>query len=305
MAQTAAGSITRQIGSIYEGSSVIGLNDRQLLERFTARRDAIGEAAFTALVTRHGPLVMHVCRQLIRDPHHAEDAFQIVFMVLARNALSIRDPNLLASWLYGVALRTARKAQIRLTTERHRQAASTMSGPDHRPVVDSTIPSALAAVMASEQSQALHEEIDRLPRTFRSAIVLCYMEGLTVEEAAGRLRRPTGTVRSRMFRAREKLRRALTRRGIIVPTSGLATFLLPPSASASVTSALCEATAHVAVAFAAQEAAARSVSATKWTLAEEVLRSMAVQKLKFAVSTLLALGAIATGRLPEPRPGHE
>ncbi len=295
MAQTAAGSITRQIGSIYEGSSVLGLSDRQLLERFTARRDEMGEVAFAALVTRHGPMVLHVCRQLIPDRHHAQDAFQIVFMVLARNALSIRDPNLLASWLYGVALRTARKAKFRLTRERNREEASAMSGLDSRPVVDSTIPSALATVIASEQAQALHDEIDRLPRTFRSAIVLCYIQGFTVEDAARWLEWPPGTVRSRMFRAREKLRRALTRRGIIVPTTGLAAFLLPRPASAEVTSALCEATARVAIAFAAPEAAARSVSATKWTLAEEVLRSMVVKKLKFLASALLALGAIAAG----------
>ena len=83
MTQTAARSIIRQIESIFDGGSVAGLSDRQLLERFTARRDAAGEAAFAALVARHGPMVLHVCRQLVPDGHHAEDAFQVVFMVLA------------------------------------------------------------------------------------------------------------------------------------------------------------------------------------------------------------------------------
>src|SRR5580693_7987557 len=110
----ATGSVVRQIGSLFEGGSVAGLSDRQLLERFTAQRDAAGEAAFAALVSRHGPMVLDVCRQLLGDLHHAEDAFQAVFLVLARKARSIRDPDLLANWLYGVALRTARCRKLEI-----------------------------------------------------------------------------------------------------------------------------------------------------------------------------------------------
>ena len=99
MAQVASLSLYRQIGSIFDGGSVSGLTDRQLLERFIARRDAAGEAAFAALVARHGPMVLGVCRQLIGDRHHAEDAFQAVFLVLARKARSLREPELLGNWL--------------------------------------------------------------------------------------------------------------------------------------------------------------------------------------------------------------
>ena len=106
----ATGSVARQLGTLFECGSVAGLSDRQLIERFTAGRDAAGEAAFAALVARHGPMVLGVCRQLLGDRHHAEDAFQAVFLVLARKARSIRDPDLLGNWLYGVALRTARCA---------------------------------------------------------------------------------------------------------------------------------------------------------------------------------------------------
>ena len=194
MAQTAASSIIRQIESIFDGGSVAGLSDRQLLERFTAGRDATGDAAFAALVVRHAPMVLHVCRQVIGDQHRTEDAFQVVFIVLARNARSIRDPNLLASWLYGVALRTARKAKIRHTTQRHREDGAALSGADMRLVVDVKVCTADEPAIAREQGQALHDEIDRLPRTFRTAVVLCYIEGLTVEEAAQRLRWPAGTV---------------------------------------------------------------------------------------------------------------
>ena len=114
-------SVVRQIASLFDGGSVAGLTDRQLIERFTARRDAAGEAAFAALVSRHGPMVLEVCWQLLGDRHDAEDAFQAVFLVLARKARSIRDPELLGNWLYGVALRTARKARGQNTRRRRKE----------------------------------------------------------------------------------------------------------------------------------------------------------------------------------------
>ncbi len=97
----------RQLESLFEVGSVAGLTDRQLLERYAADgRDPAGEAAFAALVARHGPMVLGVCRRLLGDQHHAEDAFQAVFFVLSQKARSIRDPDLLGNWLYGVAIRT-------------------------------------------------------------------------------------------------------------------------------------------------------------------------------------------------------
>src|SRR4051794_36097248 len=94
MAHPAAGSVIRQLESLFEGGSVAGLSDRQLLERYSAAgRHPAGEAAFAALVDRHGPMVLGVCRQLLGDAQHAEDAFQATFLVLARKARSIRDPD--------------------------------------------------------------------------------------------------------------------------------------------------------------------------------------------------------------------
>ena len=119
---TATGSVVRQLESLFEGGSVAGLSDRQLLERYTAGgRDPAGEAAFAALVGRHGPMVLGVCRQLLGDAQHAEDAFQAVFLVLARKARSIRDPDLLGNWLYGVAIRTARCAKQQIARRRKRE----------------------------------------------------------------------------------------------------------------------------------------------------------------------------------------
>ena len=130
MAMTSA-SLARQLGSLFEDGSLAGLSDRQLIERFLARRDDSAEAAFAALVARHGPMVLGVCRQLLGDHHHAEDAFQAAFLVLARKARSLRDPDRLATWMYGVALRTARKARTRLARRRRHEEGDIMD-PDHR-----------------------------------------------------------------------------------------------------------------------------------------------------------------------------
>ncbi len=224
------------------GGSVAGLSDRQLLERFIDRRDAAGETAFAALVARHGPMVLGVCRQLLGDRHHAEDAFQAVFLVLARRARSIRDPDLLGNWLYGVALRTARKARGRLVRRRKNEEGSSMSRPD----AGSGEPADQPAI-DREQAEALHDEIDRLPVAFRLPVVLCYFEGLTVEEAARQLRWPHGTVRSRLARARDKLRLGLTRRGVVLPAAALAAVLDSRPASASVSSPLCDLTTRAAI----------------------------------------------------------
>src|SRR5262249_44510129 len=154
-------------------------------ERFNARRDPAGEAAFAALVARHGPMVLGVCHQLLGDRQEAEDAFQAVFLVLARRARAVREPELLGNWLYGVALRTARKARGQVGRRRRAEGVGSGSGEaaDQAPGADQ-------ALLDRERAEALHREIDRLPHPFRSAIVLCYFESLSLDEAADRLRWP-------------------------------------------------------------------------------------------------------------------
>src|SRR5262249_31713054 len=151
-------------------------------------------------------------RQLLGDRHHAEDAFQAVFLVLARKAGSLREPELLGNWLYGVALRTARKARGRLARLREIEGDGAFRR-EAAPIA----PAAFRAVLGRGQVEALHREIDRLPVSFRSALVLYYFEGLSLDEAAQRLRWPAGTLRSRLARAREKLRRGLALRGVALP----------------------------------------------------------------------------------------
>ena len=219
MAHLEMTSVAQQIETLFDAGSMTGLTDAQLLERFNFRRDACGEAAFAELVTRHGPMVLGVCTQLLDDRHQAEDAFQATFLVLARKARSISRSDRLGNWLYGVALRTARCARGRLARRRRHEEVSAMNQPGSHIGAEPTVPPAEEAIMAREHARLLHAEIARLPDAFRSPVVLCYLEGLSVNEAALRLQLSDGTVRSRMARAREKLRRALVRRGIVAPAA--------------------------------------------------------------------------------------
>ena len=295
MAHLATSTVGRQIESLFDGSSVAGLTDRQLVERFTARCDAGAEAAFAALVARHGPMVLRICRQILSDRHHAEDAFQAAFLVLARNARSIRNPDLLGTWLYGVALRTARKAKTRLRRQRDKYESDALGGADGVAIVESIAPPADAAAIAREQAEALHDEIARLPAAFRLPVVLCYFDGLTLDEAAYRLQCPPGTLRSRLARARDKLRRGLTRRDGLLSDSDIAMVLGTGSASLGVSSMLCDLTTKAAIGFAAGKALDKYMTSSAATLAQEVLRGMLVNKTRLAFLTFLVLGAVATG----------
>jgi DNA-directed RNA polymerase specialized sigma24 family protein len=176
MARVATLSVVRQLETLFEGGSVAGLSDRQLLERYMAGgRDPSGEAAFAALVGRHGPMVLGVCRQLLGDVQHAEDAFQAVFLILARKARSIRDPDLLGNWLYGVATRTARCQRNQINCRRRREEGDAMKGRGAGPgggsgaLTEPTAPPADRPVIDREQAKAIHDEVNCLPRAFRQA----------------------------------------------------------------------------------------------------------------------------------------
>ena len=176
--------------------------DAWLLHRFASHRD---EAAFATLVERHGPLVLSVCRRVLATVQDAEDAFQATFLVLARKAGAIREPNLLGNWLYGVASRIARRARV---VANKRQARETRMR---------RLPAAPASASVAGESAdlrlVLDEELSRLPEKYRLAAGLCYLEGKTNEEAARLLCWPTGTVKGRLARARDLLRQRLIRRG--------------------------------------------------------------------------------------------
>jgi RNA polymerase sigma-70 factor (ECF subfamily) len=175
-------------------------SDSQLLNRFAGEGD---EQAFAMLVERHGPLVLAVCWRVLGAAQDAEDAFQATFLVLARKAGRLRNPELLGNWLYGVASRIARKARIGLSKRRARENHARAL-----PLFPAPAPSE-----GDDAMRVLAEELSRLPVTHRAAVGLCYVEGKTNAEAARLLRWPIGTVKGRLARARALLRDRLILRG--------------------------------------------------------------------------------------------
>ena len=184
------------------------------LARFLGGNEAQAEDAFSELVRRHGPMVLGVCRHVLEHHSDAEDAFQATFLVLARNAASIRDHRVLANWLYEVAYRIAIRSRTRSAQRRSREKevarmSALADGQVHDPAW-------------TELRPVLHEEVNRLPEKYRKAVVLCYLEGRANEEAATLLGWPVGTVKGRLSRARDLLRSRLTRRGLALSAAFLA-----------------------------------------------------------------------------------
>jgi RNA polymerase sigma factor (sigma-70 family) len=271
------------------------LTDGDLLGRFSRDRD---EAAFAALVQRHGPLVLGVCRRVLHDPNDADDAFQATFFVLARKAGSVSQPDRLANWLYGVALRVAQKAR---SAAARRQAR-------HEKVSD--IPGAESSrdVDWNDLRQVLDDEVQHLPEKFRLPILLCYLQGKTREEAARQLGWSPGAVKGMLERGRELLRSRLTRRGVTLSATGLAGLLSENALSAAVPAVLTDSTVKGALLFALGNIAGHAAA-----LAEGVLQAMWGSKMKLAVVMLLALAVVGTGagvlafgkRPAEPEPAKK
>ncbi len=194
----------RQLDTLFRVGALGRLGDAELLELFLGRREA-AEAAFAALVERHGPTVLRACRRVLSDPNDAQDAFQATFLALVRRADSVRQRDSVGSWLFGVALRVARRARVDAARRRAREW--------ERAAREGRV-SWCPEQGADEGFPGLLEEIERLPEAFRRPVVLHHLEGLSVEEAARRLGCPRGTILSRLARARRRLRRQLTRRGL-------------------------------------------------------------------------------------------
>ena len=226
---TQSQAVPEPLRVLLEMGSMAGMTDVQLVERFAAGRDAGGEAAFAALVSRHGPMVLATCRQLSGDLDVADDAFQAVFMVLARRAASIRRPELLGPWLHGVAVKISRKARARaLRLKRREKCEVDMTG------IEASGGEAEGRTVRDEEAAAVHEEIGRLSERYRRAVVLCHFEGLTHAEAARLLKCAPGTVGSLVSRARDLLCAGLARRGFSTGGLVLAVLFEPKLAAAAV-----------------------------------------------------------------------
>jgi RNA polymerase sigma factor (sigma-70 family) len=240
-------------------------SDAQLLERFIRRRE---EAAFAALLRRHGPMVLGVCRGILRHRHDVEDAFQATFLVLVQKAASIRRPEVVGGWLYEVAYHVALKAQTRTARQRSPRREPDMVEND--PLGDMTV---------RELWRALHDELRQLPEKYRLPLVLCYLQGRTHEEAASQLGWPRRRVKDRLERGREQLRRRLSRRGL-APVALMTTALFAVEqttaavpaglAGATIRTALYPAPVAPSVAVLAEAGlaflSARAMKAAKWML---------------------------------------
>jgi RNA polymerase sigma factor (sigma-70 family) len=256
------------------------LTDGQLLDRFVSFRE---EAALEVLVRRHAAMVWGVCLRLLQNDQDAEDAFQATFLVLVRKAASVWPRDMVANWLYGVAHQTALKARQTMAKRRTREKQVT------------TMPEPAAEREADDWRDLqplLDQELSRLPAKYRSAIVLCDLEGKSRKEAAGQLKIPEGTLSSRLTTARTKLAKRLARHGLAVSGGTLAGTLSQNVASAGVPLSVVFSTIKAVSLFAAGPAAAGVISARVAALAEGVVKAMVLAKLKTTLAVIFVLGAV-------------
>jgi RNA polymerase sigma factor (sigma-70 family) len=256
------------------------VSDRELLDRFLADRN---EAAFAEIVSRHGPLVMGVCRRVLGNAQDAEDAFQAAFIVLSKKAGSIRNLETVSSWLHSVAVRIAIKAKSmageRRTRERKIAEMAEMSVADPQEALPQLRP-------------VIDEALSGLPEKYRAPLVLCYLEGKTNEGAARSLGCPVGTMSRRLEKARELLRGRLVGRGVAVTGAALAALLMEKTAlAATVTPALAASAAKVAVLAAAGEAA---VSAPVALLVQGGLKALFAAQMKVAGAAVIAVSLLGS-----------
>jgi RNA polymerase sigma factor (sigma-70 family) len=282
MAKRPLPDILHQLRRLADPDGAEPLSDARLLRLFIGQRS---EDAFTAIVRRHGPLVLRTCRQLLTNTHDADDAFQATFLVLARKAEAIGRGDLLAGWLYGVAHRIAVRVRVQTARRQVRE----------QPLFDVAAATTSPEPGGRELWDVLHEEVVRLPAKYRQPVVLCYLESKTLEEAARLLDWPKGTVSGRLARARDLLQRRLIRRGVAVPAAGgVAVLVGTGSLTAAVPGELMRHSVKAALAFAAAAPAAGVISPPVLSLAEGVLQTMFVTKLKIIVAAVLIAAVVVT-----------
>lgn len=264
--------------------------DAVLLSRWVQQRD---EAAFAALVARHGPMVLGVCQRVFGDAHEAEDAFQATFLILARKAASLRRPEALACWLHGVASRLARKSRAAAQRRAGHSRSLTVEPPDSRP-------DPLDLLTVREMLGLIDGEIRSLREVYRLPVVLCDLEGRTQEEASALLGWTPGSLRGRLLRGRARLKARLARRGLTLP-AGIALPLVPaalaaslPASSPVVSPQLVSSVTRAAVRF-SMDSAAAELSGPAVDLAREGLRVLMLSKVKLAAAALLTMTVFVAG----------
>jgi RNA polymerase sigma factor (sigma-70 family) len=280
MPATQFAKVVRHIHHMAAGTKLSERTDFELLEAFSRSRD---QHAFTALVTRHGPLVYRICRRLLNHEQDAEDAFQAVFLILACNGRSIRKHEALAGWLHGVAYRTAMKAKR--TAARRR---------NHETAVPAKSETTSSAHSWDDVQTVLDEEIQLLPKTYRSAFVLCIIEGKTGPQAARELGIPPGTVSSRVTSARKRLKAKLSRRGIEL-SAVLAALSVAGGASQAVPAHLLQTQLLADLCATALGTATGSLPKQVTTLAAAMSRTLFLSNAKVVTGIFLASLVIVGG----------
>ncbi len=271
-----AGTILQHIRNLVDAETTKNLADSQLLQDFAARQE---EAAFAALVRRHGALVWGVCQHFLHHEQDAEDAFQATFLVLARRAASIRKTQSVSSFLYGVAYRIALRVKQRARRRKARELQAA-GGPIEKPRDD----------FAWRELQAmLDEEVARLPEKYRSPFVLCCLEGKSRDEAAHELRCKVGTISSRIARARHLLQTRLGKRGVTLSAALCAAVLWKQTAAATVPAMLASSTIQAAT------GTVQSGSVSAMALAEGALRTMRFTRWHVGAMLILGVSLLAAG----------
>ncbi len=292
--------LAEHIETLYTCGTAVGLTDRDLLEQFLGQMHGARDDAFRALVERHGPMVLRVCNQVLHDPNAADDAFQATFLVLAQHARSIRNRDSVASWLFGVATRSAARMRM-MTARRLRYEQDAMVGRRSE---------LLAASASTDTWVDLHEAIAALHEKYRLPIVLCYFEGLTHEQAAVRLDWPVGTVKTRLVRGRDRIKRHIENRNRQFATSILPAFFEMPGGMLAPSSTLVNGTVFRAGEIIAGSGVERLLDSSVIATIHEEVKVMFISKLRqtaFRVVGVAALGlsALAFVRLPSAGAGRK
>ncbi len=280
MASQSNESVLRGLLRLSAGQALRSLPDCELLERFVEAHD---EAAFTALIERHGPMVLGVCRRTLPSFHDAEDASQATFLVLARKANAIRKKASLGSWLHGVACRSA--AKLKRNHARRTMRERGVQAPVQRdPVTE---------LGWREAEAILDGELQRLPERYRAPLILCYLECRTRDEASKQLGLSSGSLHGRLERARSMLRKRLTQRGLSLSAVLSATLIGDSVSHASLAPKLVAASTQAGLLLVAGQPLAKCGVATPViSLTREVLKSMLLTKVKLGTLAVLCTGFV-------------
>jgi RNA polymerase sigma factor (sigma-70 family) len=282
LARRSIEDVLRGLGARAHLHSAAALTDGELLEHYLAGRD---EAAFEALLRRHGPMVLAVCRRVAANAQDAEDAFQATFLVLVRKAASIWPRHKVGNWLYGVAYRAGMKVRTMTYRQRTRE----------RPMNPLPEPATIESTLRDDLPGMLDRELLALPEKFRLPIVLCDLEGKTRKEAARTLNWPEGTVAGRLAQARTLLAKRLKKHGLLVSGGVLAAWFAQQAVAASLPANLASATVVALSAPSVGLAATGAVSARVAALTEGVLKTMLISKFKSVSILVLVLATLTAG----------